>query len=78
MELASSLRKAVNLTSRSYMLLGLVLQSIWKTDAGSHREMILRSKATQRRHDTQARVSETGAEQVLESMRFRDDLASKC
>ena len=55
-----------------------MLQSIWKTDAGSHREKILRSIATQRRHDTQARVSETGAEQVLESMRFRDDRASKC
>ena len=60
------------------MPLGLVLQSIWKRDAGGHRERILRSIATQRRHDTQARVSETGAEQVLESMRFRDDRAGKC
>ena len=60
------------------MLLGLVLQSIWKTDAGSHREKILRSIATQRLHDTRARVSATGAEQVLENMRFRDDRVSKC
>ena len=60
------------------MLLGVVPQSIWKTDAGSHREKILRSIATQRRHDTQARVSETDAEQALESIRFRDDLASQC
>ena len=47
-------------------------------DAGSHSEKILRSIATQRLHDTQARVSETGAEQVPESMRFRDDRVSKC
>ena len=46
--------KALSPRPRSSMPLRLVLQSIWGTDAGRHREKILRSIARQRRHEIQA------------------------
>ena len=43
------------------MPLGLVLQSIWKTDAGSHRDDILRSIATLTFRDIISRGVSVGA-----------------